>query len=259
MTMTYMGCRLIAVGGDDGFVHLYDARVTSNTPVKSLRGYAGHVTSIALKGDTLVTAGKVERKINPYEVKGPSTFLPDPIVKIFDLRMYRQFNSIPLHSGGGPISVDFFPGKQQTNTKLTVSDVRFLFVGMSTNVLAVSLYGEYQVFDPNGDLNNSYYDAIDTGGFECGTASLSSSAQLMLIGDMGGGIHLLGTHDEAAVNSYESLALPDLPVHGSLAPPPAMYINCDDPVATSKYVLRRKGDYDTPLLSDLDTATSNRV
>ena len=132
-------------------------------------------------------------------------------------------------------------------------------VGMSTHILLMFALGSFQIFDPNGDLSSpSYFETLDTQGFECTTATLSSTGQMMFAGDAAGGLHLWGTYDEATINPYSLLTMPDFPV--DLFPPkPAMYINYDDPHATSKYALRKKNKFDGPLLSEFDPGTNNRV
>ena len=80
------------------------------------------------------------RSVNPYDRNAPSQLVPDPLLKLFDLRMMRQGAPIPFfggrqHGGGPPLPylVDFLPQ-------------------FGSALLAASAMGQVHVVDVAGDF-----------------------------------------------------------------------------------------------------------
>ena len=130
--------RYSALGGSDGKVRLLDSRMRSAHVQHTLSAHQGPLLDMSLHPNdtTLLTCGKVERKLNPYDPNSPVKHGYDPLVKVFDLRTNRQLP--PLSMGNGtPLFMKFVPAPPSMG-------------GYGSQVALFSGTGAVQVCDPNG-------------------------------------------------------------------------------------------------------------
>ncbi|TFJ83607.1 hypothetical protein NSK_004712 [Nannochloropsis salina CCMP1776] len=89
--------RAMVIGGADGRLRFLDGSLRSGQAVeRDLEAFTGPVTSLCTWNDMVAATGTQGRSLNPYDRSGraPTRLLPDPLIKLFDLRMLRQ--SLPL-------------------------------------------------------------------------------------------------------------------------------------------------------------------
>ena len=109
--------RAVIAGGTDGRLRFLDGMMRSRQGVeREVEAYTGPVTSLCTWDDLVVATGTQGRSLNPYDRSGlaPTRFVPDPLIKVFDLRMLRQ--TLPLSFApalGSPSLLSFLPGKDK--------------------------------------------------------------------------------------------------------------------------------------------------
>lgn len=94
-----IGCdRFLVCGGSEGSLSFLDPTLRSTQIEHSFEAHTGSVLDLAVKGDYLVTCGLAARSVNPYDRNAPSQLVPDPLIKLFDLRVMRQVSVCVLQS-----------------------------------------------------------------------------------------------------------------------------------------------------------------
>lgn len=87
--------KMLALGNTSGSVDLFDP--TSNELIKSLSGHSGLLSDLDVKGNYIATCGYSARP-KRYGTSSAS-YVVDPLVNIYDLRMMRAVSPIPFPAG----------------------------------------------------------------------------------------------------------------------------------------------------------------
>ena len=175
----------LAVGGSDGKIRLLDGRLRSSTVQHTLNAHSGPVLDICIQPNdvTMYVCGKVARDVNPHDPNGPKRTSPDPLVRVFDLRMNRQIAPLTMQTAS-PNFIKFVPASSAQG-------------GYGSKILLVSSTGMMQVLDPlsahqRGDSNvdnvQYLYASLQTPRDTVTAAAVSSSGQVLCTGTYSGGI-----------------------------------------------------------------------
>jgi hypothetical protein len=100
----------ICIGGSDGKIRLLDSRLRSGEVQKALEAHTGGpVADISAqpKGFLLLSCGLISRQ-SANQYNATPSYMPDPLVRVFDLRMQRQMSCLSM-SVGSPSFVRFLP------------------------------------------------------------------------------------------------------------------------------------------------------
>jgi len=99
------------LGGADGKIRLVDPSLRSTTVQHTLDAHSGGVRSLSVTADgtALLSSGYTARPVNPYDPQSPVTVHPDPLLRVFDMRMLRQAPPLSLTIPGAPVAARFLP------------------------------------------------------------------------------------------------------------------------------------------------------
>ena len=173
----------LAIGGNDGKVRLLDGRLRSSTVQHTMNAHSGPILDICIQPNdvTMFTCGKVSRDINPHDPNSPKRTSPDPLVRVFDLRMNRQIAPLTMQTAS-PNYIKFVPASSAQG-------------GYGSKILLVSSTGHMQVLDPLAALQGVdsdsesiqyLYASLQTPRDTVTAAAVSSSGQVLCTGTYSG-------------------------------------------------------------------------
>ncbi|KAI9104701.1 ubiquitin carboxyl-terminal hydrolase-domain-containing protein [Phlyctochytrium arcticum] len=185
--------RVIVCGSTTGRVSLRDPRTLREE--HTLLAHAGGISDLDISGNILVTCGFSLRN---------NQMIPDPMIKIFDIRTNRALPPLPCPSC--PSYVQFHP--QMTST-----------------LLAATQTGQFQICDVSNTADIGFYQANVNGYLN--SVSFSSSGNLLGFGDSSGVVSIWSDGADYRVNAFSRMTeFADPP-----APPPNLTIGDDDPLS----------------------------
>lgn len=232
------GLHIIAAGVD-GKLRLLDARLRSKKVQHVLDAHSGPISDISVQPDgvTLISCGLIGRPVNQFDPKSPVNYLPDPLVRVYDLRMNRQLAPLSM-SVSSPGHVKFLPSYKGDGTSSVV-------MAGSTGVLQIS---SLHPLDVASSMQMLYVPLADRRE-KISSLTTSSSGHFICAGNTGGGInqYIVGLSDEHSNPPLPRVNLQSLPL---VMPPSAPVVPMSVPtnerqapiVGTSYTLLPRPGD-----------------
>lgn len=180
------GGMYMAAGGNDGKVRLLDTRLRSSVVQHTLNAHTGPVLDVCLQPNeyTMYTCGKVARSINVHDPNAPKKMVPDPLVRVFDLRMNRQVAPLSMTTAS-PCFIKFIPTPASQG-------------GYGSQILLGASNGLMQICDPLSQQQQGgiadpssvqyVYSTLSSPRDTVMSAAASSSGQLLCTGNYSGGI-----------------------------------------------------------------------
>lgn len=202
--------KFVCAGSMDGHIQLRDPR--SLQIEHRLHAHPGGLIDIQADGNQLYSVGWTMRLGHP---------VPEPIVKVHDLRTMRALVPIPFSATGGPALLAVHPKRSST-------------------VIVAAPSGQFQIVDV-GNLGEATFHQVPVSSYLT-SISMSPSAEFLAFGEADGSVRLWASSNEAShFTSYSSapVEMPDVP-----ETPDA--INWTTETSLSKVGLPY---YDEPLLS----------
>lgn len=244
----------LALAGADGKVRLLDTRLRSRGVQHTLEAHSGPVRDMCLQPDgvTMLTCGVISRPVNPYDPKSPVNYLPDPLVKVFDLRMRRQLTPMSM-STSSPSLIRFVPRPPHHPGAGAGTGDSSILLGSASGILQVSPV----IAEMDPAATQILYAPLQERGEQVTAAAVARSGHFMCVGTSGGTIaqYMVGlsTAVRAKVNTQSSsLVIPPYP-----APPPPVSVSPRALVLAGSYVTRpRSLDPSGVALAALSMASS---
>lgn len=205
--------KLLALGNTSGSVDLFDT--SSNEVVKSLSGHSGLLSDLDVKGNYIATCGYSAR---PKRYGSSSaSYVVDPLVNIYDLRMMRAVSPIPFPAGAS--FAKFYP-------KLP----NIVVIASTTGQIQfVDMYDQLQVHLYQADLsmpNNASSVAAATSSYMI-NLDVSDNGEFLAFSDGHNTMSLWGINSGNSgnfVNYPTSLDLPEV-----TSQPSASSVGLDEP------------------------------
>ncbi|KAI0035067.1 ubiquitin carboxyl-terminal hydrolase-domain-containing protein [Vararia minispora EC-137] len=185
---------LLLTGGSDGFLRCHDPRTGLRVASgeSAVRAHASEVQGLQSNGNVVYTTGWALRSGHP---------VPDPLVKLYDLRTMKALPPVVFPTG--PAFINVLPRS-------------------SASLVLVSNQGLVNIVDTVNPSNVEFYQ-LDTPAF-ISSAAVSPTGAFMAFGDADGVVHLLTAADETVpFNGFEGQ-----PVEWADAPEPLPDINWTD-------------------------------
>lgn len=106
----------IICGGNDGKIRLLDGRLKTQRIQHTLEAHSGPLLDMCVQPDgvMMMTCGLISRAVNKFDKNSPFTYIADPLVRVFDLRMNRQLPPIAM-SMSNPIFAKFIPANSDND------------------------------------------------------------------------------------------------------------------------------------------------
>lgn len=202
--------RYICAGSSDGHIQLRDPRTLRIQ--HRLHAHPGGLIDMQADGDQLYTVGWTIRLGHP---------VPEPIVKVHDLRTMRPLVPIPFSSAGGPAFLAVHPKRSST-------------------VIVAAPSGQFQIVDVS-NLGDATFHQINVSSYLTSMA-ISQSSDFLAFGEADGTVRLWAASGDAA--HFTSFS-PDH-VETADAPEPPPVVNWTTETSLSKIGMPY---YDDPLLS----------
>lgn len=165
---------LLVAATTEGDVQLLDVRTKELVVSQTVKAHSGGVKELETQGDFVVTVGYTLRQ---------SLALPDPFLKLHDVRFLRPLSPIPFPSP--PALVKFHPK-------------------LSSTVLVLSAEGRGQMLDlknlVNGHTGSLFQ--VETSGFLT-TMAMAPTGEGLVVADTGGYVHLWSVGEGAKFCRYE--------------------------------------------------------
>ncbi|KAI0308687.1 WD40-repeat-containing domain protein [Amylostereum chailletii] len=185
-------------GSSDGILRCHDPRTgmrRDGGAENSVKAHASEIQGLQSSGNYVYTIGWGLRQSRP---------IPDPLVKLYDLRTMRALPPIPFPAG--PAFINLLPRR-------------------SSSIVVASNQGLINVVDTSNPTNGNEFYQLDTPAF-ISSAAVSPTGTYMAFGDAGGAIHLLSAADgdtTLPLNGFEGQ-----PIEWADTPEPPPEIEWDD-------------------------------
>lgn len=227
---------LVAASGDGPDITLFDGSLRAQAPVGRLASHAGGTVCVDATRHYIITCGNLTPGESGPSLGARQPGIPvlraqcDPVIRIFDVRMQRQFNAITVPSvgkGGGPIFVKFLPEPEGT---LFHDALPTLLVGTSDGRLFTCepqndrLLSLFSVLDPqiasmhrSNLRGESYVPTPDNSRLRIASWSLSPSGSASAAADHEGFVHIMAPVPLNGIRTSKFGILSDAPIvyHGS--------------------------------------------
>ncbi|CED82537.1 pab-dependent poly-specific ribonuclease subunit pan2 [Phaffia rhodozyma] len=240
--------RLVATGSTDGLVRFHDPR--SMKVEQSISAHLGGLTGLEAVGWNVMTLGYTVKQGHP---------LPDPMVKVFDVRTFKPLPAISFETGPAFVLPDL---KKQDS------------------MIVVSVQGSFMAVEI-GKPWEARFHQLDVSTYVT-SAAISSSGSFLAFGDAGGNHHIWSSIqdplsseiDSVTFNGFEGIQTewPDAVTEASIPtltvdapPPPSVSVapvmgmptsnNEEDPSRLEPLNLIGMPHYTTPLLSNIPAST----
>lgn len=174
--------KYICAGSIDGHIQLRDPRTLRIQ--QRVHAHPGGLIDMQAEGNQLYSVGWTMRLGHP---------VPEPIVKVHDLRTMRPLVPIPFSSQGGPALLAVHPKRSST-------------------VIVAAPSGQFQIVDVN-NLGEATFHQVNLSSYLTSMA-MSPSADFLAFGEADGSVHLLASSNDASnfsSFSTKSIDLPDSP------------------------------------------------
>jgi len=239
----------LTVGCADGKIRLLDPSLRSNAIQHTLDAHTGKVScvSMLLDGTTMISCGLSGRPLNPYDSKSPITYHPDPLVRVFDMRMLRQVSPITL-AIPPPSHVTMFPCAFPSPPDPSCSIAKATFLASSANgyMQSLSLSDNHEgILESMQVCYAALAGSADGSEVDKVTAmAASSTGRIAAVGSAMGALSLHALMDPMDENSMMDIkvneASEDLQVPPSRPPPPPLSLGIDTPNLATSYILSTK-------------------
>ena len=238
----------LAVAGMDGKVRLLDSRLRSKAVQHTLDAHSGPIKDLCLQPDgfTMLTCGVIGRPVNPYDPKSPVNYVPDPLVKVFDLRMRRQLTPLSM-STSSPALIRFVPAAQH---------LQDAGIGEAA-VLLASASGVVQLTPLSGDPSaiQVLYAPLQERKEQVTAAAVARAGNFLCVGTSAGTLAQYAVALPAEVRPKVNATAVPLVVPPS-APTPPVSVSPRALVLAGTYVIRPRAMDPTGALSALSLASS---
>ncbi|KAI0059101.1 PAB-dependent poly-A-specific ribonuclease subunit PAN2 [Artomyces pyxidatus] len=165
-------------GASDGFVRCHDPRTgmrRDGSAENSVKAHASEIQGLQSSGNFVYTIGWGLRQGRP---------IPDPLVKLYDLRSMRPLPPVPFPAG--PAFLNMLPRR-------------------SSSLVVTSNQGLINIVDTSDPSNASEFYQLDTPAF-ISSAAVSPTGAYMAFGDADGAIHIMTAAEEDGMlpfNGYD--------------------------------------------------------
>ena len=232
---TSSGGNQIICGGSDGKLRIIDGRLRSPSVKHTLDAHSGPVSDVSVQPDgfLVLSCGVISRPINQFDPKSPISFVPDPLVRVFDVRMNRQLKPLSM-SMGTPSVLKFIPSPSGDGT------TSVLMAGATGVLQLSSLEG---VADPPS--MQVFFVPLSDRKEKLTHAAASSSGHFIAGGVTGGSIiqFALGLPPDAGMAPKVNFSSQLLREPPSRPKPPPLSADVNDEFVTGLYaLLGREGD-----------------
>jgi len=244
------GTHLI-IAGSDGKIRLYDGRLRSSTVQHVLDAHTGPVLDVCVQQEgsyNMLSCGLIARPINPADPKSPARYVPDPLVRIFDLRTNRQMAPISMATAS-PAYARFLPTPNRESYNLGAT---------FSQVLLAAANGVMQVSEPSPaaslESTQILYCPLTTPRETVTSVAVSSSGQCVAVGTSAGMVSQFVVSLSPMVTTKHMINTESIPVIPPPFPPtPLLSLSSEAPVVGTSYVLKPKDHDMEPLLSSYYT------
>ncbi|TFY82963.1 hypothetical protein EWM64_g1049 [Hericium alpestre] len=203
-------------GSSDGFVRCHDPRTglrREGGAESAVKAHASEIQGLQTSGNYLYTIGWGLRQSRP---------VPDPLVKMYDLRTMRPLPPVPFPAG--PQFINVLPRR-------------------SSSIVVTSNQGLINIVDTSNPTNASEFYQLDSAAY-VSSAAVSPTGVYMAFGDSDGVIHLMTAADEGEIIPFNGFESQPVEWANTAEPPPE--IEWTDTTPLSSIGLPY---YNTPLLS----------
>ncbi|KAF8479133.1 PAB-dependent poly-A-specific ribonuclease subunit PAN2 [Russula ochroleuca] len=201
-------------GDSDGYLRCHDHRTglrREGGAENTVKAHASEIQGLQSSGNHVYTIGWGLRQSRP---------VPDPLVKIYDLRSMRPLSPLPFPSG--PAFINLLPMR-------------------SSSLVVTSNQGLVNIVDTSNPTSANEFYQLDTPAF-ISSAAVSPTGAYMAFGDSDGVIHIMtAANDDMPFNGYEGQ-----PVEWADPPEPLPEIDWTDSTPLNSVGLPH---YNTLLLS----------
>ena len=192
--------RLICAGTANGHVQLRDPR--SLRIEHRLHAHPGGLIDMQADGNLVYTVGWTVRQGHP---------VPEPLIKVHDLRTMRPLVPIPFAAPGGPSLLAIHPK-------------------LSTTVLVSSPQGHFQIVDV-GNPGEGRFFQLNSGSFITSLA-LSPSADFLAFGDADGSVRLWSSSSDASSLRFNQFPANPVEMPDPIEPPPFVNWTTETPLSS---------------------------